>query len=184
MRKKIKFKGFMIALFTVEILFWIIWLFRAFAWVDYQDYLVKFLGSFLIVLSVLLIVCSGLLFREACPEFLLVREKKNMRIALISIGVIVIFNLGMLHQFGDYGYTISSIATIQEKVSEGGKYFVKIKDTQSGSKLEISCDKKLYEKLHADHKTEYSLQYRKLSIGKKKAVLGFINKDDYHRDKD
>lgn len=174
MQEKKKFISFIIGLFAVTILFWGFWCIRAYAWVSYKDVLVKVLGSILIGLATAMIVCGYLLFRFARPSYLMAGRKKKMLIAMGSILIVMIVNFGMLYQLKNFGYTMSQVVEVLEKESEGGNYYFQIRDSEDDSIIKFSCDKKTYQLIQTDG-TRYSIQYRKLTFGKKKATLGYLD---------
>ncbi|HAU88593.1 MAG TPA: hypothetical protein DCW90_24900 [Lachnospiraceae bacterium] len=174
MQEKKKFISIIICLFAVTIVFWGLWCIRAYAWVSYKDVVVKVLGSILIGLATAMIVCGYLLFRFARPSYLMAGRKKKMLIAMGSILIVMIVNFGMLYQLKDFGYTMSQVVEILEKESEGGNYYFQIRDSEDDSIIKFSCDKKTYQLIRTDG-TRYSVQYRKLTFGKKKATLGYLD---------
>lgn len=175
MQEKKKFIGFIIGLFGTTIIFWSVWVLRAYTWVEYQEVLVNVLGTLLIGLATLMLGLVYVIFRIARPSYELVQRKKMMVTAIICIFIVMVANFFMLHELRDYGYTISTIAAIEEKESEGGKYYFMIKDSGDDSIVTFECSKKTYDTLKMEEDTMYSVQYRQLSFGTKKATLGYID---------
>ncbi len=174
MIEKKKFISCVISLYAVTLLFWVIWFMRAFAWVSYKEVTVKILGSVLIALATIMFASAYVMFRLARPSYMLAGRKKRMFIAMGSILIVMLVNIGLLHQYEQYGYTISSYAIIEHKESEGGNYYFQIKDSESGSTITFSCEKEKYGLLKTNG-TRYFIQYRKLTFGKEKATLGYID---------
>lgn len=175
MQEKKKFTGFIIGLFCTTVIFWAVWVLRAYTWVEYQEVFVNVLGTLLIGLATLMLVLVYVIFRIARPSYELVQCKKMMVTAIICISIVMLVNFFMLHELRDFGYTISSIAAIEDKESEGGKYYFTIKDSSDDSIVKFECDKKTYDTLEMGADTKYSVQYRQLSFGTRKATLGYID---------
>lgn len=174
MQEKKKFILSIISLLAVTVLFWALWIVRAYAWVSYQEKRVTMLGSILIVLATVMIMNGYLVFRIARPSYLLTGVRKKMLIAIGSIFFVVLINFVMLYHMEDYGYTISTIASIENKESEGGKYYFQIIDSENHARLKFSCDKETYEELKVQD-CQYHIRYRRLTFGPKKAVLGYVD---------
>ncbi|WP_092478496.1 hypothetical protein [[Clostridium] polysaccharolyticum] len=162
-----------VSLLMITVLFWCIWILRAYAWVEYQDVRVKMLGSVLIAFAAAMTVCGYLVFRLARPSYMYAGRKKKILIAIGSLLAVMLLNFLMLSQVKDYGYTITSIVEVQNKESKGGNYYFEIKDSQK-KMLAFDCDQNLYEQLKTDG-TQYTIQYRRLNFGKHKVKLGFID---------
>lgn len=177
MQENKKFIIFEIGLFLVTILFWGTWFIRAFAWVEYKDKQAEVLGTVLIALAVVMLTAGYVLFRLARPSYMLVKRKRKMVLVMVSVALVIIVNFIMLYRYRNYGYTISSVTQITDKESEGGNYYFQITDSEDGKSIRFMCDEETYQALEADEKTRYSIQYRQLSFGSRKAVLGYIDKE-------
>lgn len=176
MQENRKFVIIEIGLFTVTILFWAIWFLKAFAWVEYKDRQAAVLGTVLIALAVVMLVAVYALFRLARPSYMLVKRRKKMVIVIISTLLVVVVNFFMLYRYRDYGYTISTIALITEKESEGGNFYFQIADSNNEEVITFSCDEQMYKKLKVDNSIDYYIQYRRLSFGERKAIVGYVDR--------
>lgn len=174
MKEKNTFIGFVISFFVFTALFWSVWFIRAYAWVSYKEVTVKVLGSILIAVATAMAVSGYMLFYLARPSYLLAGRKKKMLIAMGSILAIMLINLGMFYRYQNYGYTVTVYASVEHKESEGGNYYFRIKDSENGSMIQFVCDQDTYQKLKEDG-TRYFVRYRRLSFGKKKATLGYVD---------
>lgn len=176
MQENRKFVIIEIGLFAVTILFWTIWFVKAFAWVEYKDRQAAVLGTVLIALAVVMLVAVYVLFRLARPSYMLVKRRKKMVIVMISTLLVIILNFFMLYKYHDYGYTISTITSITEKEAEGGNFYFQIVDSNNEETIRLSCDEQTYKKLEVNDTIGYYIQYRRLSFGHKKAILGYLNR--------
>lgn len=174
MQEKKKFIISITGLLLVTAAFWIVWIVKAYDWVNYRETGVRIMESLLIALAAAMIVSGYLVFRIARPSYLLAGRKKLMLIAMCSILGVMLINFGMLYKFEDFGYTITAVSDISHKESKGGKFYFQIKDSEDNRMKKFECDQKTYDKLEIDG-TLYSIQYRKLNFGSGKAVLGYID---------
>lgn len=178
MQEKKKFICSIIGLVFIIGLFWAVWIWRAYAWVNYKEQTVAVLGTVLIGLVTGMIAVAYLMFRMARVSYMLWNQKGKMIMVMITLLFIVLLNFFMLQNLRDYGYTISTIASIEKKGSEGGKYYFQITDSSDGAVITFPCEKEMYDALQVDGELFYSIQYRKLNFGKKKAVLGYVDTDN------
>lgn len=175
MQEKKKFIYSVISAFLIMGLFWGVWIWRAYAWVSYKEQMVTILGTVLIGLVTGMMAVAYLMFRMARVSYMQWNQKGKMIAVIISLLVIILCNFFMLQNFREYGYTISTIASIEEKVSKGGNYYFQIKDSSEETTITFQCEKELYDALSTEKKKSYSMQYRKLNFGKEKAVLGYVD---------
>lgn len=174
MQEKKNFILSIISLFVVTIIFWVVWIVRADAWVAYQEQKVKMLGSVLIILATIMIANGCLVFRIARPSYMLFGLKKKMLFAMGSLFLVVVVNFFMLYQVKDYGYSITTLATVENKESEGGSYHFQILDSADRAILDFVCEKDVYDAIKVKD-CQYQIHYRRLVFGSKKAVLGYID---------
>lgn len=174
MQEKRKFILSIISLVVVTVLFWIIWIVRAYEWLYYREAAVKLLGGLLIALATVMVASGYLVFRIARPAYVLAGRKKMMVIAICSIFCVMLFNFGMRYQFRHFGYTITAVSEIEHKESKGGKFYFQIKDSEDKKMIQFECEQNIYEGLKRDG-TFYSIQYRKLNFGSRKVMLGYVD---------
>lgn len=175
MQENRKFVILEFGLFVITFLFWAIWIIRAYAWVEYKDTQAAILGTVLIALAVVMLAIVYLLFRLARPSYLLLKRKRKIVIVMVSVAMVILFNFFMLYRYRDYGYTISSIAQITLKESEGGNFYFQVVDGEDGKAIRFACDEETYMALKEEENIQYNIQYRRVSFGNRKAVLGYID---------
>lgn len=175
MKEKRKFIYSIVGLCFITVLFWGLWIVRAYAWVNYEEFTVTILGTLLIGVVTGMVAVAYLVFRIARTSYMLGNQKKNMVIAIVTIFVVMCVNFFMLHEMRHYGYTISTLAAVEEKESKGGNYYFHIKDSSDDSMVILQCDKETYDALEMDEGKRYSIQYRKLNFGNHKVTLGYID---------
>ena len=175
MQEKKKFIYSIIGLFFITVLFWTIWIVRAYAWVEYQELKVTILGVLLIGIVTGMLAAAYMVFCIARTSYMLLNQKKKMIIAMVSMLAVMCINFYMLYEMRNYGYTISTLAAIERKESEGGSYFFQIRDSSDDTIVVLQCDKQTYDALQIDEMKRYSIQYRKLNFADERAILGFID---------